>query len=180
MLRQKGTENIHLLRALSKGNLAHSTERDSNLTTDVVITDRVKSPMGGDAPQIRLESQENLREDRSKFFPAPGISPVARPTDIIPEPRNESSNEKSMISKQSSHANFRELIAQSKNDLKSEFQMVNEKIAKFKTQFLEQSGRTTLLNQREDRRKPSKGIRVYNADENQIKSSQHVKKDVSP
>lgn len=67
-----------------------------------------------------MESQENLREDRNKFFPAPGISPVARPTDIIPEPRQESSAEKSMISK-SSHANFRELIAQSKNDLKSEF-----------------------------------------------------------
>ena len=107
---------------MTKVNLAAQTTQSAinNTTTDVYSHDRRVSPMGN-APVIRVESQENFREDRNNFFPAPGISPVARPTDIIPEPRNESSNDKSMVSKQNSHANFRELIAQSKNDLKSEF-----------------------------------------------------------
>ena len=101
MLRQKGSENLHLLRAMQKSsNVVNLADSDHNTTTDAIY-DKLISPkmIAHETPQIRcLESQENLREDRRKYFPAPGISPVTRPTDIIPEPRdqNESSNDKSI------------------------------------------------------------------------------------
>ena len=56
--------------------------------------------------------------------------------------------------------------------------MVNEKIAKFKTQFLEQSGRTTLLNGRDERLNRPKGIKVYQPDD-EVKTFK-AKKDPSP
>lgn len=58
--------------------------------------------------------------------------------------------------------------------------MVNEKIAKFKTQFLEQSGRSSLLNQREDRRGKAKASETKVQEQNQQKSAIETSKASSP
>ena len=78
---------------MTKGKLEEDQAADRSETINNMTSDgysgatRKISPMAGIIPKIRVESHEELRGDRNKFFPAPGASdiiPTPGTSDIIP------------------------------------------------------------------------------------------------